>query len=187
MDIVETVKKFIKAECQKPGSKYGGEPFEFHFKPVVRYAGELADELGGDKEVILLAAWLHDIGSIRHGRQDHHLTGVKIAEQKLQELKYPATKIALVKECILHHRGSRNDKRETIEEQIIADADAMSHFDNISGIFKAAFAHEGQTQDEAQVSTRQKLENSWRKLHSKKSRQIIKPKYEAAMILLKKL
>ena len=38
--------------------------------PVARYAEILADELGGDKEIILISAWLHDIGSIIHGREN---------------------------------------------------------------------------------------------------------------------
>jgi len=63
MDIVQRVRDFVESECKKPGSKYGYEPFMFHFIPVVEYAEKLADELGGDKEVVLVAAWLHDIGA----------------------------------------------------------------------------------------------------------------------------
>ena len=61
MNIISKVKKFVEDECKKPTSKYGYEPFTFHFVPMVRHAKELADKLGGDKEVIVLAAWLHDI------------------------------------------------------------------------------------------------------------------------------
>ena len=138
----------------------------------------------GDKEVILIATWLHDIGSIVYGRKDHHLTGVKIAEEKLQELQYPAKKIALVKKCILNHRGSQQNKRESIEEQIIAEADVMSNFDNIAGIFKAALVYENKTQGEAKDSVRQKLERKWRQLRFKNSKKLIEPKYQAAMLLL---
>ena len=138
MDIINEIKHFVEDECKKPTSKYGYEPFHFHFVPMVNYAEKLADELGGDKEVILIAAWLHDIGSIIHGREDHHITGAKIAEEKLKELQYPAEKIELVKKCILNHRSSQQNGRSSLEEQIIAEADAMSNFDNIAGIFKAA-------------------------------------------------
>ena len=185
MDIVNEIKNFVENECKKPGSKYGYEPFPFHFVPMADHAEKLALELGGDKEVILIAAWLHDIGSIIHGREDHHITGAKIAEEKLKELQYPAEKIDLVKKCILNHRGSRQNERTGIEEQIIAEADAMSNFDNIAGIFKAALIYENKTQDEAKVSVRQKLERKWRQLHFENSKKIIKPKYEAAMLLLK--
>jgi uncharacterized protein len=185
MDIINEIKHFVENECKKPSSKYGYEPFPFHFVPMVNYAEKLADELGGDKEVILIAAWLHDIGSIIHGREDHHITGAKIAEEKLIELQYPAEKIELVKKCILNHRGSQQNGSSSIEEQIIAEADVMSNFDNIAGIFKAAFVYEDKTQGEAKDSVRQKLERKWKQLHFENSKKIIRPKFEAAMLLLK--
>jgi len=183
--MVEKIKNFVEAECLKPTSKYGYEPFPHHFVPVVRYAGQLADELGGDKEVVVIAAWLHDIGSIIHGRKNHHITGAKIAEEKLTELGYQADKIELVKKCILNHRGSEQRHRESIEEKILAEADVLSSFENIAGIFKAAFVYENLDQAEAKESVRIKLENKWRQLHFDQSKEIIRPKYEAAMLLLK--
>jgi len=185
MDLIQEVRAFVEEECKKSSSKYGYEPFPFHFVPVAEYAEKLADELGGDKESILIAAWLHDIGSIIHGRENHHITGAKIAEEKLKELQYPAEKIELVKKCILNHRGSQQNNRESIEEQIIAEADVMSAFNNIPGIFKAAFVYENKDQGEAKDSVRQKLENKWNQLHFEKSKQIIRSKFEAAMLLLK--
>ena len=70
-----------------------------------------------------------------------------------------------------------------MEEQIIADADSLSHFDNISGIFKAAFVYENKNQKEAQISAREKLIRSWDKL-SPNAKKIIKPKYDAVLLLL---
>lgn len=185
MNIIKEIKKFVENECKKPTSKYGYEPFPFHFVPMVAYAEKLANEMGGDKEIISIAAWLHDIGSIIYGRKNHHITSAKIAEKKLKELGYSDEKITIIKKCILHHRGSRKHRRESIEEKIIAEADAMSNFDNISGIFKAAFMYEHKNQLEAKDAVRKKLQNKWKKLHFKKSKKIIKPKFEAAMILLK--
>ena len=185
MGFVKEIRDFVEVECEKPESKYGYEPFPFHFVPVADNAGKLADELGGDKEIILIAAFLHDIGSIVYGRDNHHVTGAEIAERKLLQLGYPQEKIEIVKKCILNHRGSQNNGRETIEEKIVAEADVMSHFDNISGIFKAAFIYEGKNQIQAQVDVREKLKRKWNQLHFKKSKEIIMPKYEAAMLLLK--
>lgn len=185
MHIIDEIKNFVENECKKPTSKYGEEPFAFHFVPMQKYAEKLADELGGDKEVILIASWLHDIGSIIHGREDHHITGAKIAEEKLKELGYPAEKIELVKKCILNHRGSQQNQRNTIEEQIVTEADVLCNFDNIVGLFKAALVYENKTQGEAMDSVRKKLEQKWNQLHFENSKKIIKPKFEAAMLLLK--
>ncbi len=185
MNSVQTVKNFVESECQKPGSKYGVEPFIFHFTPVAKYAEKLAEELGADKEIVLLSAWLHDIGSIVSGRGNHHLTSAKIAEKKLQELGYPAAKIELVKKCILNHRGSQHGKRESLEEKILADADALSNFETIAGIFKAAFVYEHLDQGAAKEAVLKKLENKWQQLHFASSKKIIRPRYAAAKILLK--
>ena len=185
MNFVKEIKNFVEVECKKSSSKYGYEPFVFHFVPTVECAKKLADELGGDKEIVTIAAWLHDIGSIIYGRQDHNITGAKIAEKKLKELGYPAKKIIKVQKCILNHRGSLQNRRESIEEKIVAEADVMSNFDNITGIFRAALVYENLNQIEARDSVIKKLENKWKQLHFAKSKKIVKPKYEAAMLLLK--
>jgi uncharacterized protein len=184
-DIAKEIEEYVKNECQKPDSKYGYAPFKYHFVPMVKYADELADELGGDKEIILIAAWLHDIGSIVYGRKNHHKTGTKIAKQKLTELNYSGKKIELVKQCILNHRGSRNDKRKTIEEKIIAEADILSNFEDIAGLFEVAFVYENKNRSEAKNSVLNKLQRKWNQLEFNKSKNIIKPKFEAATLLFK--
>ncbi|MBT3582565.1 HD domain-containing protein [Candidatus Woesearchaeota archaeon] len=85
-DLIEKIRAFVEEECKKPTSKYGYEPFPAHFVPMAEeIVPELADKLNADKEVLMIAAYLHDIGSIVHGRADHHITGAQIAEEKLQE------------------------------------------------------------------------------------------------------
>jgi uncharacterized protein len=184
--IVEEIKNFVKEECLKPTSKYGFEPFEYHFKPVVEWAGKLADELGGDKEVVLIAAWLHDIGSIIEGREEHHLTGAKIARKKLSELDYSENKIRLVEKCILHHRGSRNDSRESLEEKIVAEADVLSNFNDVEAIFWYSFVIDKKDKEEARLEVLEKLERKFKQLHFKESKKMIKPRIEAVRLLFGK-
>jgi len=186
MNIIEEIKQFVEEECQKPSSKYGFGPFVYHFEPMVKWAEKLSDELGGDREVILIASWLHDIGSIIDGRENHHLTGARIAREKLSELRFPENKIQLVEKCILNHRGSRNDQRKSLEEKIVAEADVISNFDNIEGIFNAAFVYENKTQTEARQEVLNKLERKWKQLQFEKSKKMLKGKMEAVRILFKK-
>ncbi len=184
MDIIQEIRNFVEEECKKPSSKYGYEPFTFHFIPVVEYAGELADKLRADKEAVVISAWLHDIGSMVYGREDHHITGAKIAEQKLEQLGYPREKIEKVKDYILSHRGSQNVKPQTIEAQILVEADTLSAFNDIIGLFQCAFAYENLSREEAKNSVRQKLINKYNQLKFEDSKKIIRPKFEAAMLLL---
>jgi uncharacterized protein len=183
-DIVEKMRDFVEAECRKPTSKYGCDPFIFHFIPVVEYAGELADKLGADKEIVAISAWLHDIGSIICGREDHHITGAKIAGEKLAELGYPTERIERVKDCILSHRGSQDIRPKTMEAQILVEADTLSAFNDITGLFQCAFAYEKLSREEAKNSVRQKLINKYNQLKFEDSKKIIRPKFEAAMLLL---
>jgi len=182
--IIKQVRDFVREECEKPTSKYGSEILDFHMAVVVKYAQTLAEKLDADVEIVTIAAWLHDIGSIFHGRKDHHITGAKIAEEKLRELGYPSEKIELVKNCVLHHRGSTAFERGALEEKIVAEADTMAAFDSIGGLFKAAYIFENLHQDEAQKSVLKKLQNKYEKLHFAESKKMIEPKYKAAKLLL---
>lgn len=182
---ISDIKNFVKKECKKPTSKYGYEPFPYHFVPMVKYAKNLAKEFNADLEIIEIAGWLHDIGSIMEGRENHHISSARIAEKLLIDLKYPKERIERVKNCILNHRGSVNNNRISLEEKIVSDADAMSNFDNLSGIFKAAFTYEKLEQGEAKISVRNKLTNKYKQLNFNKSKELIRPKYEAMMLLLK--
>jgi uncharacterized protein len=184
-NIIETVRKFVEEECRKPTSHYGYEPYLFHFVPMHNYAKMLAEKMNADVELVEIAAWLHDIGSIMYGRENHHMTGAEIAEKKLKELNYPENRIERVKACIISHRGSVQMEKESTEAQIIADADAMANFDNIGGIYRAAFTHENKDQGQGNNAVRQKLINSYNKISSE-AKEIIKPKFDAAMLLLGK-
>jgi uncharacterized protein len=183
--IIQEIKEFARTECEKPTSKYGSGPFEDHFVPMVKYARQLAREYKADIELVELAGWLHDMGSIIYGREKHHLTSAKIAEKKLKELDYPEEKIEHIKNCIISHRGSQSIKPKTIEAQIIIESDTLSAFDDLAGLFECAYAYEKLARREAEKSVKQKLENKWKQLRFKKSKKIIRPKYEAIKVLLK--
>jgi len=181
--VVEKVRRFVENECKKPTSKYGYDIYIHHFVQVYNYSKELAEKLGGDVEIVELAAWLHDIGSIIYGREDHQVTGAKIAEEKLRELGYDEDRIEKVKHCIHAHRGSQNISKESVEAQIIADADAMSAFDNIGGQFKATFIYDNMNQTDSRKYVMKKLINSYNKI-SDDAKKLIKPKFDAVMLLL---
>lgn len=181
--LIEDVKDFVKRECANSSVDYSKEWVD-HLESVSSNALKLADKLGADKEVVILASWLHDIGSIVKEKIDHHITGAKIAEEKLTELGYPREKIEMVKHCIFSHRASQNIKRESIEAQIVADADSMAHFDNTSDLIKAEKVFRNTPLGEARKLIRQKLVRSWNKL-SPEAQKLVKLKYEKQMALLK--
>lgn len=155
-NIINAVIKFVESESEKPDACYK-EAYDKHIKPVVVHALDLADRQNADKEIVEIAAWLHDIGSIMGRREDHHIVGAEVAEELLSGLGYPEERIEMVKHCIMVHRGSVDLKRESVEAQILADADAISHFDDIDGITTRVF-------DGDKVRMLGKLERSYIKL-----------------------
>ena len=151
---------------------------------MLKYAKQLAEETGADKEIVELAVWLHDIASIRGEYENHHVSGAEHAEELLTKYEYPLERIEPIKHCILAHRGSKEIPRETIEAKCIADADAMSHFDNISSLFNLALVTRKLNAEESKKFVKNKLERSWNKLSSG-AKAMIKTQYDAAMQILR--
>lgn len=156
VDVLEKVREFVRNESEKHDAKYKGS-YDNHIKIVVARVLKLADKERVDKEIVEIAAWLHDIGSIMGDRENHHIVGAEVADKLLRELGYPHDRIEKVKHCILAHRGSVTLKRETPEAQILADADSMSHFDDLDGILTRVF-------DGDKKEMLKKLERSYAKL-----------------------
>ena len=165
MKITEQIKKFVENETLIHDEGYHKEWLD-HLDSVSVNAVELAEKLNADKEVVFLAAWLHDIGTIIHRKEDHHITGAEIVEEKLRGFGYPEDKIKQVKHCVFSHRASRNIKRETVEAQIIADADSMAHFGDIEGLEKAEIVLGKFSGVEVDKRIKEKLIRSWGRLSS---------------------
>jgi len=98
-----------------------------------------------------------------------------LADKILKKNKYPQSKINKIKDCIISHRGSINIKKITIEEQIVASADSMSHFDQVESLLFLAYTIHKLDIDEGRDWVIQKLDRSWHKLIPE-AKKIIAPK-----------
>ncbi len=185
MSITQQAHDYVLAACKQETNKYGMAPYTHHFLTVVKYAKQLAQERGADEEIVEIAAWFHDIGSIEHEIKDHHIIGPEIAERFLKNHHYPQEKIEAVKHCINAHRGSQGIPRKTIEAECVADADALSHFDNVPSLFRLAMVTMNMEEEEARAFVLGKLKRSHNKL-TPTAKKLITKKYEAALVLLEK-
>ena len=89
-EIIDKIREFVKEECLKPENKYGFEPYVNHFVPTARMVVILGRKKSLSEEqleVLEIAAWLQDIGSIMISRENHHITSGEIAEKKLKEFE----------------------------------------------------------------------------------------------------
>ncbi len=152
-----------------------------HIKYVVKNSIELAKKYEADVEIVELGALLHDIAmpSEIGPREEHNIYGVKITDELLTKLDYPQDRKERVKECVLRHRGSKDLPRNTIEEQCVADADVMAHFDCIPSLFHLAFGKNemGLSIEDGTEFVKKKLERDYNKLSSR-TKEILKERYE---------
>lgn len=87
---------------------------------IIGRASNIGDE---DLEIVILAAWFHDIGYIEKV-EGHEELSAKYAEEFLKKENYPQDKINKVKSCILATKVPQNPKN--LLEEILCDAD-LSH------------------------------------------------------------
>ncbi|EKE27974.1 MAG: hypothetical protein ACD_3C00115G0004 [uncultured bacterium (gcode 4)] len=183
MEIVERIRKYVEDECRKETNIYGMNAFNHHFVLVAKYAWFLADRTWADKEIVLISAWLHDIWSILWDYENHHLTSAQVAENILSEMRYPRDRIERIKHCIIAHRWSKSIPRETLEAECIADADAMSHLNNIDSLFFLALTVRKKSPEDARVFVKEKMMQGYNKL-TQWAKDLMKNKYDACMLTL---
>jgi len=126
-DIIEKTKEFVTDLLVNTlDSKYKYHNLK-HTERVVKSTKELSDANSineSGKEVLILAAWLHDTGYTK-GTQDHEENSCKIAKEFLKNLGYDSAKIESIITIIMATK--RYYEPKNLEEQIIRDADS-SHF-----------------------------------------------------------
>lgn len=183
-DILEGLQREIYDRCIKETNKFGMGCY-YHIVAVVKNAEILAEQYGADKEIVMIAAWLHDVASITDYSlyERHHIYGAEMADAILKEYGYDNEKIKIVQKCIRNHRGSICCAKSSPEELCVADADAISHFDNVPGLLYLAFVEKGMNVEEGREFVKNKLIRSYRKL-SEDSKKYYRSKFEKVMEVL---
>ena len=186
-EVTEKIKEELLKRCNIYKEKYGYDFWNDHIKYVVKNSVELAKKYGADVEIVELGALLHDIAmpSEIGSREEHNIYGTQIADELLSKLNYPVDRKERVKECVLRHRGSKDLPRNTIEEQCVADADVIAHFDCIPSIFHLAFGKNDMDMSikDGTEFVKKKLERDFSKL-SPRTREELKNRYDNIMKVL---
>jgi putative nucleotidyltransferase with HDIG domain len=179
--MLREIRNKVEKACKNPANPFGPNLWTGHIVNVVKYAKLLAKKLNANEEIVEIAALLHDYASALNIREfeKHHIYGAKEAEKILKKLGYPQEKIEKVKHCILAHRGKTQIKRETIEAECVASADAMAHFNAIPSLFYLAYVKHKMDMDTGAKWLRNKLKRSWDKLQPE-AKELVRDKYEAS-------
>lgn len=99
-----------------------------HIYRVLYTALDLADEYIVDKDALIAAAMLHDIGrdaQFKDPECDHAIVGSEMAYEYLLSIGWNKNRAAHVKACIETHRYRSSNPAVSIEAKILFDADKL--------------------------------------------------------------
>lgn len=181
----EEYKLLIKDIKKLLGEISKDDRIKYHIHPVVENACKMAKKLKADIQVVEISAYLHDITKITGERKNHHLTGAEYAENFLSKYNLESEKIEQIKNCIKKHRGSSEFTRDTIEEKIVATADAMAHIEHPLTLFYAWYGNRKCQIDEGADGIIHKLQRSWNKIEFEDVKENLNEKYQILMKILK--
>ncbi|HSH05469.1 MAG TPA: HD domain-containing protein [Anaerolineae bacterium] len=96
-----------------------------HVQAVVTVSRKLAQLTGADTDIVVAAAWLHDIR--KDAGDDHPKAGAKYAREFLPTTDFPPEKIERVAKAIAQHMGLWRQKPLTnLESMVLWDADKLT-------------------------------------------------------------
>jgi len=182
MSKIEKVRKLVR-------NKFEESDWKYHMLPVVNYTKKLAKIYHADEELTELAALLYDIGrvNIKHD-EEHHIVGIPMAEEILKKFKYSEDIIKEIKHVVASHRTSKGPKPKTMIAKIIANADAMAHFDILPLFFWWRKSRKGYTFEETLNWVNNKIINDWKiKITLPEAKKISEKNYKANRLLLDSL
>lgn len=98
-----------------------------HVLRVLALAERLGAELGADLELLSAAALLHDAAGAdpRQNRAEHEESSAEFARQVLAAEGWPEERVEAVVHCIRSHRYRGTEQPESLEAQILFDADKL--------------------------------------------------------------
>jgi putative nucleotidyltransferase with HDIG domain len=119
--------KKIEGFAENLCKQYKDDPhlWDTHVRLVRKYALILADIEKADKEVVEIAAILHDIGKCK-GKDGHEKTGYELAKDFVGHLDLPKPKKELILKCILKHSSKYANEDNEIEVKVLNSADGLS-------------------------------------------------------------
>lgn len=180
--LIAEVAAIVEAACLKDSNIFGYGIWTHHISQVARNGKRLAQLFEADPEIVEIAALLHDYASVKDESlyKEHHIHSQTEAEKILTRLDYSPERIEAVKECIASHRGSVPRERKSPEAECLANADALTHIEQIPSFLHLAYVQFEMEIDEGAGWVRSKLERSWNKL-SPQVQEMVAQKYQAAL------
>lgn len=139
--------------------------YHHHVVQAVKIGLELSGKYGGEKDVVELACWLHDISSLKTSSKDeHHLAGAQEAGEILDLLGCDASLIEKVQHCIRVHRSDVSGKPISREAEIVRAADGLANISCPPLLYFFAFKIKGLDFNAGLTAIRRKVVRSYKKI-----------------------
>lgn len=100
-ELVRNLYAMVEDACKLERNVFGYGIWSHQIKPMVEIARRLATEYGADREIVTIAALLHDLAGIEDKakrERHHHIYEAQRAEVILAGYGYPQNRIEMVKE-----------------------------------------------------------------------------------------
>jgi uncharacterized protein len=181
--MLEKIKAMVKDLCNIRGTTEEVWWLD-HIRLVEKRCLEISEKEDVDKDVLLLAAWLHDLTKITQEYEDHHIKGAERAGRILEGFDYPEEKIKQVQHCIITHSSDPNHPPLSKEAKLFADIDGISHFEDFPAFAHYAYGIKEEGIRSGSKRLRERYERCWGKL-SPRAKEMAKDKYNAIKTVLK--
>lgn len=145
---------------------------------------KLGMKLNADLEVLVAAAFLHDLGR-HHGLEVHGEKSAELAMPVLKKIGFPAGKTERVLDAIrLHDHNVSPKLRDSIESQILYDSDKLDAFGAV-GVARWITYYYARGKSIEWIVT--SMEKRYRDLHLNETKELAAESYEYAVGFFKKL
>ncbi len=148
-----------------------------------------------DTDVLVVAAYLHDISTVEHGFHDHHLKSAEMAVEFLRKLELANEQVEKVEQALLTHTTviPVEQREETITEgQILYDADKLGRLSGLAVAtslieFGARYANRAVT-GEVLVAILRHIEERfielYQSLYTRPAREMARDKFDRTLAFL---
>jgi len=158
--IIDDLSAMAESVCRSKTNLFGYGIWTHHILPMTRLARELAAEYGADAETVAVSALLRGLNDGKANKTDTP-SGTPPAEEILAKHGYSPDAIEKVKRyagCRGAVAGANDQDREGI---CVADADAMSHIQEIGSLFYVVYKEMNLDIDEGIRWIQGKIARDW--------------------------
>jgi len=126
--MLEDIRREVLEACERPGNVLTPAFYAEHLRLVAEHATALAGVLEADREIVELAAWLHDLSAVLDFATlpTHAAASAELAADLLARRGFPQDRIDRIATAIRRHGAPLGAGEGTPEEVCVSNADAMA-------------------------------------------------------------